>query len=76
MMANLDVTYSPRERWWLWTLAVVGALGLNGAFLYGLPGNQISLGLVTGLDYRDPLFDPHAAFQRRHPSSARSINAT
>jgi hypothetical protein len=29
------ITYSPRERFWLWTLAVVGAVGLNGAFLYG-----------------------------------------
>lgn len=35
-MASVNVTYTPRERWWLWTLAVVGALGLNGAFLYGL----------------------------------------
>jgi electron-transferring-flavoprotein dehydrogenase len=41
----------------------------GGAFLYGLPGNQISLGLVMGLDYQDPLFDPHDAFQRlkQHP---------
>ena len=41
----------------------------GGAFLYGLPGNQISMGLVTGLDYHDPLFDPHQAFQRlkQHP---------
>src|SRR2546428_9710932 len=29
----------------------------------------ISLGFVTGLDYRDPLFDPHVAFNRfkQHP---------
>ena len=29
-----------------------------------MPGGRISLGLVVGLDYRDPLFDPHTAFQR------------
>jgi electron-transferring-flavoprotein dehydrogenase len=41
----------------------------GGGFVYALPGNQISLGLVVGLDYRDPLFDPHMAFNRlkQHP---------
>lgn len=29
------IEYSPRERFWLWTVAVVGLVGLNGAFLYG-----------------------------------------
>src|SRR5262245_20425354 len=33
------VTYSPRERFWLWTLAVVTGLGLNGVFLYGSAAN-------------------------------------
>ena len=30
---------------------------------------RISIGFVVGLDYKDPLFDPHAAFQhfKRHP---------
>jgi Kef-type K+ transport system membrane component KefB len=28
--------YSAQERFWLWTLAVVGAVGLNTAFMYGL----------------------------------------
>jgi hypothetical protein len=32
----LDVTYSQRERFWLWALAVTGFLVVNGAFLYGL----------------------------------------
>ncbi len=41
----------------------------GGAFMYTLPDNMVSLGLVTGLDYRDPMFDPHVAFQhvKRHP---------
>ncbi len=41
----------------------------GGAFIYAMPRGQVSLGLVVGLDYRDPLFDPHTAFNRlkRHP---------
>ena len=41
----------------------------GGAFIYAMPDGLISLGLVVGLDYKDPLFDPHAAFNRlkRHP---------
>jgi electron-transferring-flavoprotein dehydrogenase len=41
----------------------------GGAFMYTLPGDVVSLGLVTGLDYKDPMFDPHVAFQhvKRHP---------
>lgn len=31
-----QVEYSPRERFWLWTLAVFGFLAVNGAFVYGL----------------------------------------
>jgi len=41
----------------------------GGAFMYSLPDNLVSLGLVSGLDYRDPMFDPYVAFQhlKRHP---------
>jgi len=41
----------------------------GGGFIYAMPGGKISLGFVVGLDYRDPLFDPHVAFNRfkRHP---------
>ncbi|MCY4028653.1 MAG: electron transfer flavoprotein-ubiquinone oxidoreductase [Acidobacteria bacterium] len=41
----------------------------GGGFLYALPDGALSVGFVAGLDYRDPGFDPHAAFQRfkRHP---------
>ncbi len=28
--------YSTQERFWLWTLAVVGLVGLNTVFIYGL----------------------------------------
>jgi electron-transferring-flavoprotein dehydrogenase len=56
--------------------AVIHTLGyplrheeFGGSFIYGMPGGQVSLGLVIGLDYRDPLFDPHMAFNRfkKHP---------
>jgi electron-transferring-flavoprotein dehydrogenase len=36
----------------------------GGSWLYAMPEGRISIGLVVGLDYRDPLFDPYAAFQR------------
>ena len=41
----------------------------GGAFIYGLPDNMISIGFVSGLDYRDPMFDPHLTFQKfkQHP---------
>jgi electron-transferring-flavoprotein dehydrogenase len=47
----------------------------GGGFAYSLPGNIISLGLVTGLDYRDPMFDPHVCFQhfKRHPLIASML---
>ncbi len=36
----------------------------GGSFVYAMPGGRLSVGFVVGLDYKDPLFDPHAAFQR------------
>ncbi len=41
----------------------------GGGFIYGMADNLVSVGFVTGLDYRDPMFDPHIAFQhfKRHP---------
>ena len=47
----------------------------GGGFMYSLPDNIVSLGLVAGLDYRDPMFDPHVAFQhlKRHPLVASML---
>jgi electron-transferring-flavoprotein dehydrogenase len=41
----------------------------GGAFLYTLEDNLVSLGLVIGLDYRDPNLDPQIELQRlkMHP---------
>ncbi len=41
----------------------------GGGWIYGMQGNRVSLGLVCGLHYANPLFDPHVAFQqyKQHP---------
>jgi len=41
----------------------------GGAFIYGVDKTKIALGLAVGLDYEDPTFDPHHAFQifKQHP---------
>jgi electron-transferring-flavoprotein dehydrogenase len=47
----------------------------GGGWIYGLQNRILNLGYVTGLDYRDPLLDPHAEFQRfkQHPFVARLL---
>ena len=35
----------------------------GGGFVYGLNDNKVYVGLVVGLDYQDPTFDVHDAFQ-------------
>jgi electron-transferring-flavoprotein dehydrogenase len=41
----------------------------GGGWIYGLSNNRVSIGLVLALEYADPRFDPHAAFQiwKTHP---------
>jgi electron-transferring-flavoprotein dehydrogenase len=36
----------------------------GGGFIYALSDTRLSVGFVAGLDYEDPMFDPHVAFQR------------
>jgi electron-transferring-flavoprotein dehydrogenase len=36
----------------------------GGSWLYSMPGDRVSIGFVVGLDYKDPMMDPHGAFQR------------
>jgi electron-transferring-flavoprotein dehydrogenase len=47
----------------------------GGGWLYGLLGNRVSTGMVMGLDYHDPRFDPHEAFQKykTHPFLKRIL---
>ncbi|HEY7786247.1 MAG TPA: electron transfer flavoprotein-ubiquinone oxidoreductase [Pyrinomonadaceae bacterium] len=41
----------------------------GGGWVYGMQNRILNLGYVTGLDYSDPLLDPHAEFQKfkSHP---------
>jgi electron-transferring-flavoprotein dehydrogenase len=47
----------------------------GGGFLYGMQNHQLIVGLVVGLDYKNPLLDPHAEFQRwkTHPAVAKLL---
>ncbi|MDQ3710938.1 MAG: electron transfer flavoprotein-ubiquinone oxidoreductase [Acidobacteriota bacterium] len=47
----------------------------GGGWIYGMKNNIISIGYVTGLDYKDPLIDPHAEFQKfkTHPKIAEIL---
>ncbi len=47
----------------------------GGGWIYGLPDNRVSIGLVTGLEYEDPRTDPHTLFQRfkTHPMVRRLL---
>ena len=41
----------------------------GGGFIYAMSETRLSVGFVAGLDYEDPMFDPHIAFQqfKLHP---------
>jgi electron-transferring-flavoprotein dehydrogenase len=41
----------------------------GGGFIYNMADGKVSIGLVAGLDYHDPRFDPHVRFQeyKTHP---------
>jgi len=47
----------------------------GGGWIYGLSNHRLSIGLVIALEYADPQFDPHAAFQtwKTHPSVRRLL---
>ncbi|MGH9310209.1 MAG: 4Fe-4S dicluster domain-containing protein [Vicinamibacterales bacterium] len=48
----------------------------GGGFIYAMPDGLMSVGFVSGLDYRDPMFDPHVTFQhfKRHPLVASMLS--
>jgi electron-transferring-flavoprotein dehydrogenase len=53
----------------------LGTDTFGGGFVYGMSGDQAIVGLVVGLDYRNPLLDPHLEFQRlkTHPVLRRIL---
>ena len=48
----------------------------GGGWIYGMQNRILNLGYVTGLDYEDPLLDPHSEFQRfkQHPAIAKILD--
>ncbi len=63
--------------------AVIHTLGyplppetFGGGFIYGMAGNVLDIGFVTGLDYANPTTDPHNEFQRmkEHPVVRRMLH--
>lgn len=47
----------------------------GGSFLYHLESNQVALGFVVGLDYKNPWFSPYEEFQRikTHPAIRNTL---
>src|ERR1041385_5123153 len=47
----------------------------GGGWIYGMQNRVVNLGYVTGLDYKDPLLDPHVEFQKfkQHPFVAKLL---
>ena len=47
----------------------------GGGFIYGMGGNVLDIGMVTGLDYKNPTTDPHNELQRmkEHPVVAKML---
>ncbi|HEY9084384.1 MAG TPA: electron transfer flavoprotein-ubiquinone oxidoreductase [Candidatus Tyrphobacter sp.] len=47
----------------------------GGGFIYGMAGDVLDIGMVTGLDYKNPTTDPHNELQRfkQHPQIARML---
>jgi electron-transferring-flavoprotein dehydrogenase len=48
----------------------------GGTWIYGMRENRVSLGMVVALEYANPLFDPHQAFQnfKTHPFVRRVLD--
>jgi electron-transferring-flavoprotein dehydrogenase len=74
-----EVWEIPEERGATWLGGVVhtmgyplGTDGYGGGWIYGIPGNRLSLGYVVGLDHPDAKLDPHALFVqwKQHPAVA------
>ena len=53
----------------------LGFDNFGGGFIYGMQNDQLIVGLVVGLDYKNPLLDPHLEFQRlkTHPEIAKML---
>jgi electron-transferring-flavoprotein dehydrogenase len=54
----------------------LGLKTFGGGFIYGMQNDQLIVGIVVGLDYRNPYLDPHGEFQRfkTHPEIAKLLD--
>ncbi len=54
----------------------LGRRTYGGGFIYGMSETLLVVGLVVGLDYENPLLDPHEEFQRMktHPMISQLLN--
>jgi len=61
---RIDTGYVAHTLGWPLTPDLYG-----GGWVYGMRDNRVSLGMVVALEYHNPLFDPHEAFQKfkTHP---------
>lgn len=48
----------------------------GGGFVYGMRNNCVTVGLIIGLDYKDPALDPHREFQKfkQHPHISKLLD--
>ncbi|MGA2118395.1 MAG: electron transfer flavoprotein-ubiquinone oxidoreductase [Bryobacteraceae bacterium] len=67
---RIDPGYVAHTLGWPLTADMYG-----GTWIYGLRDNRVSLGMVIALEYANPLFDPHQAFQnfKTHPFVRRIL---
>src|SRR5690349_9476023 len=63
-------------RRWRTRLVPRSLADFGGGFIYAMEAGQLSVGFVSGLDYRDPMFDPFLMFQRfkQHPKVAALLD--
>ncbi len=68
---RIDAGYVAHSLGWPLTPDLYG-----GGWIYGLRDNRVSLGMIVSLEYHNPLFDPHQAFQKfkTHPFVQRILD--
>lgn len=68
---RIDTGYVAHMLGWPLTRDLYG-----GGWIYGLRDNRVSVGLMVSLEYRNPLFDPHEAFQKfkTHPFVSKILD--
>jgi electron-transferring-flavoprotein dehydrogenase len=68
---RIDTGYVAHTLGWPLTSDIYG-----GGWIYGMRDNRVSLGMVVGLEYHNPLFDPHEVFQKfkTHPFVRRILD--